>query len=431
MEKEDSTKISVMISYSHQDSDLMLKIRDLLTENNFEVWVDTKLKGGSKFFESIGSAIIGCDIFLFLMTKDSVASKFCEDEVSLARISEKTMVPVTYCNFREVLAGMSPALRLILSSTQWVCLDSGLEDAENNETIVKSLNQALQTEMIEETLDALNVEDHVAEKAEDVVSKTRGLHREAPNHKYIQGFWTRHFGDKTKVELRKVLSHIKKDYKSEYEQLGLDDTKTLRALARWCFDLDNLAISVTRGHYDMFVFADGNLKGRIEGPDSFWTRCKEGFSMEVTMGQVFDAQSSVRYDSIKNLGQIKNRRFVNALYKLLKDEDPNIRAVACSSLPRISKTHSTTLERIEKLLKDPDRLVRESACVSLGMIRNPGSVTALLGTWRNDVISDVRNAALKSLQTIGTSEATEGIKVVKNLQEEIKKLGDKAPAVDT
>ena len=82
------------------------------------------------------------------------------------------------------------------------------------------------------------------------------------------------------------------------------------------------------------------------------------------------------------------------------------------------------------MLKDPDRLVRESACVSLGMMRNPGSVTALLGTWRNDVISDVRNAALKSLQIIGTSEATEGIKVVKNLQEEIKKLGDKTPAVD-
>ena len=85
----DSTKFNIMISYSHKDSELMMRIRDLLTANSFDVWVDTELKGGTNFFKSIGSAVIECDIFFFILTEHSVASKFCQDEVSLARVSCK------------------------------------------------------------------------------------------------------------------------------------------------------------------------------------------------------------------------------------------------------------------------------------------------------------------------------------------------------
>ena len=139
--------------------------------------------------------------------------------------------------------------------------------------------------------------------------------------------------------------------------------------------------------------------------------------------EVFNAQSSVRYDSIQNLSKIKNKRVITALCKLLRDNDPNIRAVACISLSYTGNSNPSTIDKVEKLLKDDDRLVRESACVTLGKFQCAESVPALLNAWRNDMISDVRAAALRALQIIDTPEAAEGMKVVKTLQEEINKLG--------
>ena len=422
----DSTKLNVMISYSHKNTELMLRIRDLLSSNNFEVWVDTKLQAGCQFFKNIGSAVIGCDIFLFILTEHSVASKFCEDEVSLARISNKKILPVTFCNPMDISSEMNPGLRLILSCTQWVCLDPEVDDDQNDRQIVKNLNQALQLEHTENSrLDNYDIAFSEEKSAASVGQHDKTLHRTDCNL-FIEPFWERNFGEtKKKVEVKKVLAHIKEDYKFDYEKLGFDDTQTAKALALWCFDLPHHETVVTKDQYDMFVYANGYLKGKAEGPDTFWIRCKDGFSMELTMGQVFNGESSVRYGCIENLGDIKNKRFTTMLYKLLKDSDPNIRAVACIALPRTvsMQTMNTTIERVQKLLKDPDRLVRQSACVALGVFKKPGSVPALLITWRNDVISDVRNSALKSLETIGTTEALDGIKVVKTLQDEIKKLG--------
>ena len=419
----DSTKFKIMISYSHQDSELMMRIRDLLTANSFDVWVDTKLKGGSNFFKNIGSAVIGCDIFFFILTEHSVASKFCQDEVSLARISNKKILPVTYCNISDVLQEMDAGLRLILSCVQWICLDPKLDDEENDRQIVESLNETLHAELSDDSrLANYDIFFSEEEPAHYARAKTKILRRHKSIH--LAGFWTRNFGDSTtNVELKKVLTCIQADYTYDYRRLQFDETWALKALAFWCFDLERNATSITRQQYDQFVFPDGKSNEQKEGPDTFWVRCKDGFSVRLSMQEVFNAHSSVRYDSIQNLSKIKNKRVVNALCKLLRDNDPNIRAVACISLSYTGNSNPATIEKVQKLLKDDDRLVRESACVALGKYQSPGSVPALLSTWRNDMISDVRSAALKALQIIGTPEAAEGMKVVKTLQDEINKLG--------
>ena len=412
-----------MISYSHQDSELMLRIRDLLTANGFDVWVDTKLKGGSNFFKNIGSAVIGCDIFFYILTEHSVASKFCQDEVSLARISNKKILPVTYCDPKDVAPEMDAGLRLILSCVQWICLDPKLDDEENDRQIVQSLNETLQSDLSDDSRLA-NYDIFFSQEESDSFPRSKSKFLRRTNSLHLVGFWTRNFGDSEKrVELKKVLARIEADYTYDYRRLQFEEAWALKALTFWCFDLERSASSITREQYDQFVFPNGKAEEQREMPDSFWVRCKDGFSVRLSMQEVFNAQSSVRYDSIQNLRQIKNKRVVTALCKLLRDHDPNIRAVACISLSYTGNSSPATIDKVEKLLKDVDRLVRESACVALGKFQSPSSVTVLLDTWRNDMISDVRSAAVKALNIIGTPEAAEGMKIVKTLQDEINKLG--------
>ena len=417
------SKFNVMISYSHQDSELMLRIRDLLTANGFDVWVDTKLKGGTNFFKNIGSAVIGCDIFIFILSESSVTSRFCQDEVSLARISSKKILPITYCKVGDVVQNMDAGLRLILSCVQWICLNPKLNDNDNDRLLITSLNDTLHTELSDdERLENYHILYSDEDKTDpEARYSAKTLRRE--NSLHLQGFWTRNFRDATdEVPLKDVLGAIKKDYTYDYNHLHFTDPWALKALALWCFDLERNAVSITRDQYDQFVFPDGKKVNESENADSFWVRCKDGFSVRLSMMEVFNAHSSVRYDSIQNLSKIKNKRVLLALYKLLRDSEPNIRAVACISLALTGNTSPLSVEKVVKLLQDDDRLVRESACLALAKFKSPDTVSQLLQIWRNDVISDVRGAAVKALEAIGTPEAEEGMRVVKTLQEEFNNL---------
>ena len=411
--------VNIMISYSHQDHDFMLRVRDLLADNGFDVWVDTKLKGGSNFFSDIGSAVIGCNLLVFILSEHSVASKFCQDELSLARISNKKILPITASKLDEVFPKMDAGLKLILSCVQWAILDENLGEDENNSTILKTISETLEIDMN----DTNRIEYYDIAYSQDArpLSRHHGYRRSKSLH--TLGFWDRNFGsDIKKVDLTEILGMLKDNYKFDYAQLSFADNWALKALTLWCFDLERNMQQITREQYDTFVFPEGRKPGTKEGPDMFWLRVKDGFSVRLSMEEVFDVKSSVRYDSIKNLKKIKSKRVLTALYKLLKDSDPNIRAVACVSLVQTDLTNLTSLEKITKLLTDSDRLVRESACLALAKFNNKTSVPRLLDVWRNDVISDVRGAAKQALESIGTEEAREGMKVVQTLQEEFKNL---------
>eukprot|EP00116_Pleurobrachia_bachei_P003259 sb/3463521/ len=417
----DDSKINIMISYSHQDSEIMQGIMDLLTTHGFGVWVDTKLKGGANFFKDIGSAVIGCDIFLFLLSEHSISSKYCQDELSLARISNKRILPLTYCSFREITGAMEAGFRLILSCVQWVCLDPKADEVDNNKRFLESLNEVLQSELSEDARLA-NYTVVADENHEEEMYRSMGTLRRM-NSKHFTEFWTRNFGDADSVLVTSILDQIKVDYYWDYLSLNLEDSWALKAMTLWCFNLERNCKTLTRAQYDEFVWPDGRPQegGPVSADfDRFWIRCKDGFSVRLSMQEVFDSESSVRFDSIRNLSKIKSKRVVIALCKLLRDSDPNIRAVACISLSYTA--HQDNADKLVVLLKDPDRLVRESACLALARLKVPATVPALLLTWRNDVISDVRSAAMKALEAIDSSEAKEGIRVVHTLQEEFQKL---------
>lgn len=77
----------------------------------------------------------------------------------------------------------------------------------------------------------------------------------------------------------------------------------------------------------------------------------------------------------------QNPAVVEALLKLLEDEDPNVRAVAAISLGRTGCTDENVVDSLIKLLKDQDRIVRQSACLSLGSMKAVKAIPHIGNIW--------------------------------------------------
>ncbi len=72
---------------------------------------------------------------------------------------------------------------------------------------------------------------------------------------------------------------------------------------------------------------------------------------------------------------------VEALLRLLEDEDPNVRAVAAISLGRTGTTDERVVDKLMALLKDDDRIVRQSACLSLGTLKIVKAIPEIGKRW--------------------------------------------------
>ena len=84
----------VFVSYSRRDADFVQRMASSLEERGKSVWIDTQGIADTEVFpQALRSAIEGSDAFLFVITPDSVASDFCEQEVTYARSLEKRIVP--------------------------------------------------------------------------------------------------------------------------------------------------------------------------------------------------------------------------------------------------------------------------------------------------------------------------------------------------
>ena len=85
----------VFISYSRRDGEFVQGLVADLEARGKSVWIDTEgIAGGEVFPEAIQSAIEQSDAFVFVVSPDSVASRYCESEVEYALELHKRLVPV-------------------------------------------------------------------------------------------------------------------------------------------------------------------------------------------------------------------------------------------------------------------------------------------------------------------------------------------------
>lgn len=97
-------KYDVFISYSRKDyvdehknvieGNIVSKIKDLLKANGFTYWLDEKgISAGDEFTGIITEAIINSEIFLFISSKNSNASKWTIHEIAVAKMLDKKTIP--------------------------------------------------------------------------------------------------------------------------------------------------------------------------------------------------------------------------------------------------------------------------------------------------------------------------------------------------
>src|SRR5271156_596426 len=85
----------VFISYSRTDTEFVQSIASSLHAIGKSLWIDTDdISDADVFPQAIRTAIEESDAFLFVITKASVTSRFCEQEVTYARSLNKRIVPV-------------------------------------------------------------------------------------------------------------------------------------------------------------------------------------------------------------------------------------------------------------------------------------------------------------------------------------------------
>lgn len=82
----------IFISYARIDKTYCKQIIDLLDIH--EIWYDRRLHAGQKWWEEILSRLGWCEAFVFLISPDSVASEYCQRELSIAQSLGKYIIPV-------------------------------------------------------------------------------------------------------------------------------------------------------------------------------------------------------------------------------------------------------------------------------------------------------------------------------------------------
>ena len=127
----------VFVSYSRSDSELVNRLVERLRERGKDVWVDVEgIRDAEVFPAALRRAVEGSDGFVFVISPDSVASPFCEQEVDHAVELNKRIVPLA---FRSVPDEQVPeGIRV----RNWIPVGDGDFDAG-----VERLVQALDTDL--------------------------------------------------------------------------------------------------------------------------------------------------------------------------------------------------------------------------------------------------------------------------------------------
>ena len=105
----------VFISYARKDGAATShRLRDLLREMNFDVWLDTdpgRINGGASWSKKIEQALNACDVLVAVLTPASYVSEICRAEQIWALDEGKMVIPV--------LAIAGTPVPIYLKSRQW------------------------------------------------------------------------------------------------------------------------------------------------------------------------------------------------------------------------------------------------------------------------------------------------------------------------
>jgi hypothetical protein len=93
MEAYEGKEKYVFVSYSHKDKEKMLWFVEELQKHCY-VWYDSGIHAGNEWADKVADKLANCSLFLFLVSKNSLASDNCKDELAMARDSGKAFINI-------------------------------------------------------------------------------------------------------------------------------------------------------------------------------------------------------------------------------------------------------------------------------------------------------------------------------------------------
>ena len=85
----------VFISYSRKDIAFARLIQDSLKQSQVDTWIDwERIPIGEKWWSEIREAIQNANVFMFIISKNSIGSSVCKDEINQAIRNNKRVIPI-------------------------------------------------------------------------------------------------------------------------------------------------------------------------------------------------------------------------------------------------------------------------------------------------------------------------------------------------
>ncbi|XP_025089719.1 uncharacterized protein LOC112561431 [Pomacea canaliculata] len=361
--------------------------------------VESSLSPGTHLDRETGEATIDAKVFVCLLNEEFLRSKTCRHQVALAYLSDSAIFPLILKPRESLLALVDPDLKLLLASYKWRSLSEG-GVADNDISMI--------TDDIKALLDSLQVlplggdngpvdENSSQQAAQDVSSE--GEKHQLKKH--------------SSIRFRQQNIVVEDDQCRQMKAGGVLDNSIWRHRPR---GLDAVK-HVHKDHLTRFCCVDGEVV-------ALWSRMEEKVREKFALKEVFCVESTVRVAAMRNVDKFCSPGVVDGLRDLLSDPEYSTRAAAAISLARVKADDLLTMSHIVRMLSDEDRLIREVGCLALGRLKSRLALKKLMYMWRNDAISNVREAACWALHQIGGQEVEDIFRVIKDLEHELRMLRD-------
>ncbi|MBR0282832.1 MAG: leucine-rich repeat protein [Oscillibacter sp.] len=104
----------IFVSYARKDMKQVIPLLDALHLAGYRVWYDKGIQSGKRWADSLAEHILKCSVLLFLVSRASVDSVECYDEVIYALREKRTVVPLYLEDVK-----LTPGLEMKLHTLQW------------------------------------------------------------------------------------------------------------------------------------------------------------------------------------------------------------------------------------------------------------------------------------------------------------------------
>lgn len=130
------------VSYSRTDRLFVDLLVPMLTQvyGPGSVWFDEQIPGGVDWWRLILEQVAECDVFLFLISNDSLASSYCQEECREAVHLGKPILPIVVRPKTDIWKHVPNDLEPLLRRINYIDLSSGFKDTRSITTLYGSLN---------------------------------------------------------------------------------------------------------------------------------------------------------------------------------------------------------------------------------------------------------------------------------------------------